>query len=67
MELRGPPVPDLGPGAGVGAGAAVLQLAAHGGLPAHHAEDNARCAAGEPGSRQPHHDHGLRVLPVYLP
>lgn len=67
MELRGAPVPDFGPGPGVGAWAAVLQLSAHGGLPAHHAEDNDRGAVGEPGPRQPRHDHGLRILPVYLP
>jgi len=67
VELRGPPAPDLGPGAGVGAGAAVLRLAAHGRLPAHRAEDDARGAAGEHGSRQPGHDHGLRALPVCLP
>lgn len=66
MELRHSPVPNLGSGIGVGARAPVLQLTADGGLPAHHAEDNGGSSAGELGSCQPHHDHDLRVLPVYL-
>lgn len=67
MELCGPAVPDLSPGAGVGPGAAVLQLTAHGGLLADHAKDSSWGSDGEPGSCQPGDDHGLWFLPVYLP